>query len=120
MKYYILNKYLAALSGLFLILFLTGHLAGNLQLLIPVENGAQNQFNAYAEFMQTNPAVKILSYTTYLFIVLHILVTLKLTIDARKNRLISYKKISFKTIRLIGTWILIFCFPWASLGMRIC
>ena len=115
MKYYILNKYLAALSGLFLILFLTGHLAGNLQLLIPVENGAQNQFNAYAEFMQTNPAVKILSYTTYLFIVLHILVTLKLTIDARKNRLISYKKISSPTntisskyMGILGTAILAF------------
>ena len=115
MKYYILNKYLAALSGLFLILFLTGHLAGNLQLLIPQDNGAQNQFNAYAEFMQTNPAVKILSYTTYLFIVLHIFVTLKLTMDARKNRLIPYKKIasptntiSSKYMGILGTAILAF------------
>ena len=115
MKYYILNKYLAALSGLFLILFLTGHLAGNLQLLIPQDNGAQNQFNTYAEFMQTNPAVKILSYTTYLFIVLHIFVTLKLTMDARKNRLIPYKKItsptntiSSKYMGILGTAILAF------------
>ena len=115
MKYYIFNKYLAALSGLFLILFLTGHLAGNLQLLISQDNGAQNQFNAYAEFMQTNPAVKILSYTTYLFIVLHIFVTLKLTMDARKNRLIPYKKItsptntiSSKYMGILGTAILAF------------
>ncbi len=115
MKYYILNKYLAALSGLFLILFLTGHLAGNLQLLIPIESGAQVQFNDYAYFMQNNPAVKILSYTTYTFIILHILVTLKLTIDSRKNRLVQYKKrnspshaISSQYMGVLGTIILAF------------
>ena len=115
MKYYILNKYLAALSGLFLILFLTGHLAGNLQLLIPAEYGAQAQFNAYAKFMQTNPLVKILSYTTYTAIILHILVTLKLTIDARKNRLIKYKKsnsptytVSSQYMGILGTVIFAF------------
>tara|TARA_Y100000996_G_scaffold412478_1_gene398685 strand:+ start:4849 stop:5487 length:639 start_codon:yes stop_codon:yes gene_type:complete len=114
-KYYILNKYLAALSGLFLILFLTGHLAGNLQLLIPIESGAQVQFNDYAYFMQNNPAVKILSYTTYTFIILHILVTLKLTIDSRKNRLVQYKKrnspshaISSQYMGVLGTIILAF------------
>ena len=115
MKYYILNKYLAALSGLFLILFLTGHLAGNLQLLIPIESGAQVQFNDYAYFTQNNPAVKILSYTTYTFIILHILVTLKLTIDSRKNRLVQYKKrnspshaISSQYMGVLGTIILAF------------
>ena len=115
MKYYILNKYLAALSGLFLILFLTGHLAGNLQLLIPIESGAQVQFNDYAYFMQNNPAVKILSYTTYTLIILHIVVTLKLTIDSRKNRLVQYKKknspshaISSQYMGVLGTVILAF------------
>ena len=92
MKYYILNKYLAALSGLFLILFLTGHLLGNLQLLISDYNIARDTFNAYAHFMQTNPLVKVLSYTTYTAIILHILVTLKLTIDSRINRTVKYKK----------------------------
>ncbi len=115
LKYYILNKYLAALSGLFLILFLTGHLVGNLQLLIPESQGAQNQFNEYAHFMQTNPAVKLLSYTTYIFIILHILVTMKLTIDSRRNRLIQYKQvkspahsISSKYMGILGTTILAF------------
>ena len=82
MKYHIINKYLAALSGLFLILFLTGHLLGNLQLLMP---GAQKQFNEYAEFMSTNPIVKILSITTYISILLHVFVTIYLTIDSRKK-----------------------------------
>ena len=115
MKYYILNKYLAALSGLFLILFLTGHLVGNLQLLISDYNIARDTFNAYAHFMQTNPLVKVLSYTTYTAIILHILVTLKLTIDSRKNRTVNYKQhnsptnsVSSKYMGVLGTVILAF------------
>ena len=112
MKYHIINKYLAALSGLFLILFLTGHLLGNLQLLMP---GAQKQFNEYAEFMSTNPIVKILSITTYISILLHVFVTIYLTIDSRKNRKSKYKKINSDTnsisaryMGLLGTIILAF------------
>ena len=115
MKYYILNKYLAALSGLFLILFLTGHLLGNLQLLIPVESGAQEQFNKYAEFMSTNPVVKILSIITYISIILHVLVTIYLTIDSRLKRKIAYKKVksdansfSSRYMGVLGTIILAF------------
>ncbi len=65
--------------------------------------------------MQTNPLVKILSYTTYSAIILHILVTMKLTIDARKNRPVSYKKINSETdsisskyMGFLGTVILAF------------
>ena len=97
MKYYILNKYLAALSGLFLILFLTGHLLGNLQLLIPAASGAQEQFNKYAEFMSTNPAVKVLSIITYISIILHVLVTIYLTIDSKLKRKTGYKKVKSET-----------------------
>ena len=85
---------MAALSGLFLILFLTGHVIGNLQLLIPKSQGAQQQFNEYAEFMMTNPVVKILSILTYISIILHIVVTVFLTIDAKRNRKVAYKKIN--------------------------
>ena len=115
MKYYILNKYLAALSGLFLILFLTGHLLGNLQLLIPVESGAQEQFNKYAEFMSTNPVVKVLSIITYISIILHVLVTIYLTIDSKLKRKIGYKKVKSDTnsfgsryMGVLGTIILAF------------
>ena len=115
MKYYLLNKYLAALSGLFLILFLTGHLLGNLQLLIPVKSGAQEQFNKYAEFMSTNPVVKILSIITYLSIILHVLVTIYLTIDSKLKRKVGYKKVKSDTnsfgsryMGVLGTIILAF------------
>ena len=112
LKYYILNKYLAAFSGLFLILFLTGHLAGNLQLLIP---GAQQQFNDYAKFMSTNPIVKILSIITYVSILLHIIVTIALTFDSKRKRSIEYKNkkspsnsMGSKYMGILGTIILAF------------
>ena len=115
MKYYILNKYLAAFSGLFLILFLTGHLAGNLQLLIPESLGAQKQFNDYAHFMSTNPVVKVLSILTYISILLHIFVTIALSIDSRRKRKVGYKKkkspsnsFGSKYMGVLGTVILAF------------
>ena len=115
MKYYILNKYLAAFSGLFLILFLTGHLAGNLQLLIPEDLGAQKQFNDYAHFMSTNPVVKVLSIVTYISILLHVFVTIALSIDSKRKRKVGYKKkkspsnsFGSKYMGVLGTVILAF------------
>ncbi|MAV64643.1 MAG: succinate dehydrogenase [Candidatus Marinimicrobia bacterium] len=115
MKFYILNKYLASLSGLFLLLFLTGHLAGNLQLLISESAGAQKQFNEYANFMSTNPVVKVLSIITYVSIFLHVFVTIVLTIDSKMKRPIKYKKTKSpssspgsKYMGVLGTIILAF------------
>lgn len=65
----IVKKYWMSLTGLFLCLFLVGHLLGNLQLLGGV--GSQERFNLYALFMTTNPLVKLLSYLTYLSIIFH-------------------------------------------------
>ena len=102
-----------ALTGLFLLLFLTGHLAGNLQLLLPYSSGAQDQFNQYAYFMQNNPLVKVLSYVTYSAILLHILVTLKLVINSKNARPTKYKIVkssaevsSSKYMGILGTIIL--------------
>ena len=49
------KKYWMAGTGLFLCLFLVGHLVGNLQLLLPSETAAYS-FNLYAKFMTTNPS----------------------------------------------------------------
>ena len=85
----IFRKVLAALSGLFLITFLIGHLVGNLQLFIPGVEG-QTQFNKYAFFMTTNPIVKVLSIITYTAILLHVLITLYLAIQSRRARPVRY------------------------------
>ena len=65
LKSSIAKKYWMALTGLFLCLFLVGHLLGNLQLLAGRTTEAALQFNKYALFMTSNPAVKVLSYLTY-------------------------------------------------------
>ena len=83
LKSSIAKKYWMALTGLFLCLFLAGHLAGNLQLLVP--NNALN-FNQYALFMTTNPAVKVLSYLTYISILFHAIDGFLLTYQNAKAR----------------------------------
>ncbi len=57
------KKLIMALSGLFLILFLVGHLVGNIPLLYP-DNG--QAFNEYAHFMKHNPL--IIASEVFLFI----------------------------------------------------
>ena len=111
----IFQKALAALSGGFLILFLIGHLVGNLQLFIPGEAG-QKQFNTYALFMTTNPAVKLLSYLTYFSILLHSVLTVFLTIKSRSVRPVKYlvdsgstnSTWSSRNMAFLGTLLLVF------------
>ncbi|RZJ72479.1 succinate dehydrogenase cytochrome b subunit [Flavobacterium sp.] len=86
------KKYWMAATGLFLCLFLVGHLLGNLQLLSRTEHEAALHFNQYALFMTTNPAVKALSYLTYLSILFHAVDGFWLTIQNRKARPIGYAK----------------------------
>ena len=111
----IFRKTLAGLSGFFLVLFLLGHLLGNLQLFIPGEDG-QKQFNEYALFMTTNPAVKILSVLTYSTIILHTILTLFLVFQSSNARDVKYLQSSgnanstwgSKNMAVLGTLILVF------------
>lgn len=83
LKSSIAKKYWMALTGLFLCLFLSGHLAGNLQLIF----SDAKHFNEYALFMTSNPAVKILSYLTYISILFHAVDGILLTIQNKKHDL---------------------------------
>ena len=76
------KKYWMALTGLFLCLFLVGHLIGNLQLIY----SDALHFNQYALFMTTNPAVKVLSYLTYASIIFHAIDGIVLTVQNQKAR----------------------------------
>ena len=58
----IAKKYWMALTGLFLCLFLVGHLIGNLQLIVKTGEEGRRAFNEYAYFMTHNPAIMVLSY----------------------------------------------------------
>lgn len=82
------QKLLMALTGLFLILFITVHLAGNLQLLLGDEG---KTFNIYAHKMATNPFIKIISYGNFFFILLHVVYSILLTKKNKSARKIGYK-----------------------------
>jgi succinate dehydrogenase / fumarate reductase, cytochrome b subunit len=109
------KKYWMALTGLFLCLFLVGHLVGNLQLLKEGEEG-RRAFNEYAYFMSHNPAIKILSYLTYISILLHAIDGIIIKIKNKKARPINYayskpeKNSSFasRNMALLGVLIMIF------------
>lgn len=77
------RKLLMALTGLFLILFLLVHLIGNLQLL---NDDGGKSFNIYAEFMSTNPLIQIVSKGNFFFILLHVTISLLLSIKNRNAR----------------------------------
>ena len=106
------KKYWMALTGLFLCLFLVGHLIGNLQLIY----GTDLQFNQYAHFMTTNPAVKALSYLTYISILFHAIDGIILTVQNKKARPKGYVKNNAganstwqsRNMAVLGTLILVF------------
>lgn len=101
-----------ALTGLFLCLFLVGHLIGNLQLIY----ASDLQFNQYAYFMTSNPAVKVLSYLTYFSILFHAVDGILLTIQNKKARPVGYAKNNAsanstwqsRNMAVLGTLILVF------------
>ena len=109
------KKYAMAATGLFLCLFLVGHLAGNLQLFIGGIQG-QTAFNEYAHFMTSNPAVKLLSYLTYFSILFHAVDGIVLTVQNRRARPVRYAKErpaenagwSSRNMMVLGTVMLVF------------
>lgn len=108
------KKVVMALTGLFLCLFLVGHLAGNLQLL--QGDSGQLGFNAYAKFMTTNPLVKVLSYLTYLSVLFHVIDGIVLTMKNKQARPANYhyrnssvnSSWSSQNMAVLGMLILIF------------
>lgn len=112
----IAKKYYMAATGLFLCLFLIGHLLGNLQLLGEPSREKAEAFNAYAYFMTTNPIVKILSYLTYFSILFHAIDGIILTVQNKKARPVQYaynkpnenSKPQSRYMAILGSAILIF------------
>jgi succinate dehydrogenase / fumarate reductase, cytochrome b subunit len=106
------KKIIMSLTGLFLCLFLVIHLLGNLQLL---KNDGGEAFNIYTYFMTHNPLIKVISYVTYLFIILHTIQGLVLYFQNRASRKQNYKSkaasdtsFSARNMALLGSFILLF------------
>ncbi|MBI2260034.1 MAG: succinate dehydrogenase cytochrome b subunit [Flavobacteriia bacterium] len=115
LKSSIAKKYWMALTGLFLCLFLLGHLLGNLQLFSTTEEG-RRAFNEYAYFMTHNPLIKVMSYMTYLSILFHAIDGILLTIQNKKARPINYaynnsganSKWASRNMALLGSVLMLF------------
>ena len=115
LKSSIFKKYWMSLTGLFLCLFLFGHLLGNLQLFSGTEEG-RRAFNEYGYFMGHNIFIKILSYATYISILFHAIDGILLAIQNKKARPVGYVKNNAKAnstfasrnMALLGSVILIF------------
>lgn len=105
-----------AFTGLFLCLFLVGHLLGNLQLIAITGVEGKRAFNEYAYFMTHNPFIKVMSYITYFSILFHAIDGLMLAVQNKKARpqAYAYNKLSANTglpsryMAVLGSAILIF------------
>jgi len=112
----IAKKYWMALTGLFLCLFLVGHLMGNLQLIMKTGEEGKRAFNEYAYFMSHNIFIKVASYLTYLSILFHSIDGLLLAVQNKKARPVGYaknapganSKLPARQMAVLGSAILIF------------
>lgn len=107
------RKLIMALTGLFLILFLTGHVSGNMFLF---KNDGGEAFNKYAKFMTTDPIVKFLSYVTYISVIGHVVYSIFLSRQNKAARPIGYAEskastnssLASRNMGILGTIILVF------------
>ncbi|CAD5249248.1 MULTISPECIES: succinate dehydrogenase cytochrome b subunit [unclassified Imperialibacter] len=113
LKSSIFRKLLMALTGLFLILFLTVHLAGNIQLIFNDEGQA---FNIYAHTMAHNPFIQLVSKFNFAFIVIHVIYSIWLSRINKTARPVKYGYSAASTnspwtsrnMGILGTLILVF------------
>jgi len=106
------RKIIMALTGLFLIMFLTVHLIGNLQLLY---GDGGKAFNVYSDFMGNNPLVQLISKGNFFFIFLHTVQGIMLYLKNRSAKGSNYAVIpknktswASKNMAFLGTLILAF------------
>jgi succinate dehydrogenase / fumarate reductase cytochrome b subunit len=80
------KKYIMAVSGLVMFLFVIGHLAGNLQFVLGAES-----INRYGHFLQSNPElIWPARIVLLLMLVLHVWSAIKLSAENRAARPVPY------------------------------
>ena len=105
------RKWIVALTGLVMVGFLIGHLAGNLQVFLPPEH-----INKYAEFLKSIAELLwIVRIGLIVAVILHIVFTIKLAIENRAARPQKYEKrnrvqasLAARTMVWSGSYILCF------------
>jgi succinate dehydrogenase / fumarate reductase, cytochrome b subunit len=89
----IAKKVLMSLTGLFLMVFLTEHLIGNL-LLFANDNGAL--YEAYGHFLVVNPVIRMIEILLFLSIAAHAVLGTILWWSNRQTRPVKYRKYRLK------------------------
>ncbi len=111
----IFRKAIVALTGLFICLFLTVHLGGNLILLLPASE-AMPLYNSYSASLASNPFIKVIAYVNYACFGFHILYGLLISWKNQRSRDKPYAMIrshevsnwSSRNMGLLGTMLLVF------------
>jgi len=85
----IVHKVWMAVTGLFLVVFLAVHMAGNLQLFLP-ESSARPAFNGYSALLTSNPFIKVAGWLTYLSVVVHTVLAARVSVRNRRARRRGY------------------------------
>jgi succinate dehydrogenase / fumarate reductase, cytochrome b subunit len=109
------KKVLMSLTGLFLIIFLTEHLVGNLLLFA---NDQGKMYEAYGEFLVSNPVIRFIEIFLFLGIIGHVILGIILWFKNRKARSVKYKffrlkdnaTLASRTTIITGIVILIFLY----------
>lgn len=98
------KKQIVATTGLMLILFLVGHLAGNLFFYLGPE-----AFNAYAEKLaHMRPGLYLVEFGLFVIFLIHILLTASIVIENRTARKTQYASSKTKVPRSLSTKIMPF------------
>lgn len=82
------RKMVMALTGLFLISFLVVHVSINACIFL---NDGGETFNAASHFMSHNPVIRVLEIGLFVGFILHIYLSLKLTLKNNKARPVKYQ-----------------------------
>jgi succinate dehydrogenase / fumarate reductase cytochrome b subunit len=105
------KKYVMAVTGLALLIFVIGHMLGNLQVFL-----GPNQINAYGNFLQTTPEVLWSARIGLLImIVLHIWSAARLSAENRAARPVGYGEYqpvgsTYASRTMLMSGLIVFCF----------
>jgi len=105
------HKFILALAGLFLMLFLCTHLLTNLLML----TGDSTAFNRAVEFLSTNPLIKVVEYVLFAAFIIHIIFGVIVWLSNNKARPVKYyvasgSETSYFSKFMIHTGLIIFVF----------
>jgi succinate dehydrogenase / fumarate reductase, cytochrome b subunit len=105
------KKIIVGVTGVYLIVFITGHMLGNLEIYL-----GQDHVNAYAQFLQgLGPILWLERAILIAAVVIHIVVTIQLSVENRAARPQKYAHYNYQAAKpssrtMIYSGLLVLCF----------